>query len=122
VALAALPRLSLFDASVKLGFCTGANLEAILDTPEQALDRQRRVRVKGLRPITDAPACTGAVGARENIQGAVSYSAEQPVNGKGLCPANVSTRLARGRLRIPAGTAWSFASGFEPEFAQEGRR
>jgi hypothetical protein len=122
VALAALPRLSLFDASVKLGFCTGANLEAILETPEQALDRQRRVRVKGLRPITDAPACTGAVGARENIQGAVSYSAEQPVNGKGLCPANVSTRLARGRLRIPAGTAWSFASGFEPEFAQEGRR
>jgi hypothetical protein len=67
VALAALPKLSLFDGSVKLGFCTGANLEAVLDTPEQALSG-RRVRVKGLRPITDAPACYGAVGARENIR------------------------------------------------------
>jgi hypothetical protein len=52
----------------------------------------------------------------------VSYGAEQLVNGKGLCPANVSTRLARARLRIPAGTAWSFANGFEPQFAPEGRR
>jgi hypothetical protein len=56
------------------------------------------------------------------MQDAVAYSDEQAVNGKGLCPANVSTRLARARLRIPAGVAWSFASGFEPAFAQEGRR
>jgi hypothetical protein len=121
VALAALPKLSLFDGSVKLGFCSGANLEATLETPEQALSG-RRVRVKGLRPITDAPTSFGAIGARESIQNAVSYGGEQPVNARGLIPANVSTRLARGRLRIPAGTAWSFASGFEPEFVQEGRR
>jgi hypothetical protein len=121
VALSALPKLSLFDDSVKLGFCTGANLEATLDTPEQALDG-RRVRVKGLRPITDAPTCYGSVGARENSQSSVIYSAEQAVNDKGLCSANVSTRLARGRLRIPAGTIWSYATGFEPQFAQEGRR
>ena len=55
-------------------------------------------------------------------RGGVAYSPEQAVNGKGLCPANVSTRLARARLRIPAGVAWSFASGFEPAFAREGRR
>jgi hypothetical protein len=78
--------------------------------------------VKGLRPITDAATCYGAIGTRENMQSAVAYSAEQAVNGKGLCPANVSTRLARARLRIPAGVAWSFASGFEPAFAREGRR
>jgi hypothetical protein len=121
VALAALPKVAIVDGSHRLGFCSGGNLEATLDTPEQALDG-RRMRVKGLRPITDAPACYGAVGARENRQSAVLYSAEQAVNGKGLIPANVSTRLARGRLRIPAGTAWSFASGFEPQFAQEGKR
>ncbi|MGA7486808.1 MAG: hypothetical protein WBW74_07710 [Xanthobacteraceae bacterium] len=122
VALAALPKLSLFDASIRLGFCTGPNLESTIDTPERALDGQRRVRVKGLRPITDAPGCYGAVGARETMQSATTYGAEQPVNGKGLIPVHVSTRLARGRLRIPAGTDWTFASGFEPEFAQEGRR
>ena len=52
----------------------------------------------------------------------MTFSAEQAMNGKGLCPANVSTRLARARLRIPAGVAWSFASGCEPSFAHEGKR
>lgn len=78
--------------------------------------------VKGLRPITDASTCYGSVGGRENTQTAASYSAEQPVNGKGLCPANISTRIACGRLRIPAGTGWTYAEGFEPMFTQEGRR
>src|SRR5262245_46760967 len=111
VSTAALSKLSAVSTAHKLGFFTGANLEATLDTSEQAMDG-RRVRVKGFRPITDAASCFGAVGD----------SAEQAVNAKGLCPANVSTRLARGRLRIPAGASWSFASGLEPEFAQEGRR
>ena len=96
----ALPKIAIFDNNHKLGFCTGANLEATLDTAEQTLD-ERRVRVKGLRPITDAATCYGAIGTRENMQDAVAYSDEQAVNGKGLCPANVSTRLARARLRIP---------------------
>jgi hypothetical protein len=121
VSNAALARLSIADTSHKLAFFSGSNLEATLDTAERALDG-RRSRVRGFRPLTDAATCYGAIGARENLQGAVAYSDEQAVNGKGLCPANVSTRLARGRLRIPAGTTWSFASGVEPEFAQEGRR
>jgi hypothetical protein len=126
---AALSDLSAVNSSHMLGFFTGAALEATLDTSEQAIVREtstlgatRRARVKGFRPVTDAPSCFGSVGARENLQGTVAYSAEQAVNGKGLCPANVSTRLARGRLRIPAGTAWTFATGIEPTFTQEGVR
>ena len=120
VSNAALSRLSAVNGAHKLGFFSGANLEATLDTAEQTLDR--RLRVKGLRPVTDAAICFGAVGAREHLAAAVSYSSEQAVNGRGVCPANVSTRLARGRLRIPAGAAWSFASGLEPDFAPEGKR
>src|SRR6516164_3714659 len=125
VATSALSQLSIVDSSHVLGFfggpiAGGPALEATLDTAEQTLDR--RMRVKGFRPMTDAPTCYGSIGARENLQSAVAYSAEQAVNGKGLCPANVSTRLARGRLRIPAGTAWTFASGVEPMMAQEGKR
>jgi hypothetical protein len=112
VALSGLPKFALFDPAHKLGFASGATLEANVDTAEQSLNGWR-VRVRGLRPITDA---------RENLQSTISYSTEQVVNARGLCPANVSTRLARGRLRIPAGTAWTFASGFEPEFVQEGRQ
>ncbi len=121
VSTAALSKLSAVNTSHKLGFFTGGNLEATLDTSEQSLNG-RRMRVKGIRPVTDATICYGAIGARETLQEAVSYTAEQGVDAKGLCPANVSTRLARGRLRIPAATTWTFAMGIEPEFAQEGRR
>jgi hypothetical protein len=121
VSTSALSKLSAFNSAHALGFFTGSNLEAVLDSAEQAVDG-RRVRVRGFRPITDATTCFGSIGARENVQSTPVYSAEQPVNAKGLCPANVSTRLARGRLRIPAATAWTFASGLEPDFTQEGKR
>ena len=122
VATSALSKLSAVDSAHKLNFFSGSNLEATLDTAEQGLDGGRRARVKGFRSVTDAATCFGSVGARENIRSAVTYSTEQAVNGKGLCPANVSTRLARGRVRIPAATPWSFASGVEPFFAPEGKR
>jgi hypothetical protein len=122
IATGTLAQLSLFDSSHRLNFLTGSNIEATLDTSEHEANGSRRVRVKGFRPDTDAATCFGSIGARENIQTVPSYSTEQAVNGKGLCPANVSTRLARGRLRIPAGTSWSFASGVEPFFSQEGLR
>jgi hypothetical protein len=118
----ALAQLSVINSSHDLSFVSGSNLEATLDTTEEALDAERRVRVKGLRVISDAPTCYGSVGARETIQSTPTYSPEQLINAKGLCIANISTRMARGRLRIPAGTAWSFATGLDPMFAPEGRR
>jgi hypothetical protein len=122
VTTATLEYIAAFDSAHKLNFISGSPLEATLDTAEHEIDRGRRVRVKGFRPDTDAATVFGSVGARENIQSTPSYSTEQLVNAKGLCIANVSTRLARARLRIPAGTAWTFASGVEPNFTQEGLR
>ncbi len=122
VATGALAQLSIVNASHQLSFLSGANLEATLDTAEHEADGGARVRVRGFRPDTDAATCYGAIGTRESIQTTPTYSAEQAVNGKGLCIANVSTRLARGRIRIPSGTAWTFATGVEPAFAREGTR
>ena len=122
VAASALAQLSAVGSAHKLGFFSGSALEATLDTSEQADGNGRRLRVKGFRPVTDAAGCAGSVGGRERLMDAVSYSTEQAVNTRGLCPANVSTRMARARLRIPAGTSWTFAKGVEPTVAPEGRR
>jgi hypothetical protein len=120
VSVAALARLSAVNSAHRLGFFSADNLEATIDTAEQS--DGSRVRVKGFRPITDAATCYGAISGRETAQAAATYSTEQPVDMRGLCPANVSTRLARGRIRIPAATSWSYAAGVEPVFAPEGRR
>src|SRR5215510_12112039 len=120
VSVAAMARLSAVSSAHRLGFFSADNLEAMIDTAEQS--DGRRVRVKGFRPITDASACYGSISGRETVQATATYSTEQPVDARGLCPANVSTRLARGRLRIPAATIWTYASGIDPIFAPEGQR
>jgi hypothetical protein len=123
VALASLPKAALFDSTHTLSLFTGANLEAIIDTPEVALDPQQRVRVRGLRPSTDAPGALLSIGAREHEQQAVVPGAEQAVDSvTGRSPQNVSTRLARGRMRIIAGTTWTYATGMEPDFVPVGKR
>ena len=44
------------------------------------------------------------------------------MDATGNCPQRASTRYARGRIRIPAGSGWSFALGVEPDIAPEGGR
>jgi hypothetical protein len=120
VSVAALARLSAVNSAHRLGFFSADNLEATIDTAEQS--NGRRVRVKGFRPVTDAAACFGSISGRETAQVEASYSAEHAVDARGFCPANVSTRLARGRIRIPAATPWTYAAGIEPVFTPEGGR
>lgn len=122
VSTASLSKLSAVSSTHKVGFYSGDNLEAQLESSEQAFDMQRRVRVRGLRPISDAASCFGALKVRETAQATATISTEQAIDVRGLCPANVSTRLARARLRIPAGAVWTFAQGVEPEFVQEGKK
>lgn len=117
---AALSKISAISASHALGFFTGPALEATLHTPEQG--GERRFFVSGFRPVTDAATVYGAVLSRETVQAAPSTSTESLVNAVGFCPQRISTRYARGKLRIPAGTSWTFAAGVEPEIAQEGGR
>lgn len=121
VSTASLLSIAAFDTDHKLGFFTGSNLEATIQTAEQELEGGRRVRVKGLRPITDAAGCYGAVVGRENPQDSTTTSTEQVVNIRGLCPANTSTRLVRGQLRVPAAATWTYAKGMEPQWANEGK-
>lgn len=120
--VSALVALSAVTAGGALGFFNGPTLQATLDTAEQGGDFNRISMKKGFRPDTDAPIVFGSVGMRENLQSPVTYSAETQVNAQGVCPTRISTRYARIRIRIPYGTAWTFASAVEPMIGQEGLR
>jgi len=116
------PEAGMFDPSHRLGFFRGANMEAAMATGAQAIGEGRRVFVRGLRPVTDAPTVFGSTGMRERLDAAEAFLAEQQMDATGSVPQRASTRFARGKLRIPAGTAWNFATGVDPEVVQEGTR
>jgi hypothetical protein len=115
------PEIAAFNAGHVLGFFRGSNLEAVIDTGAQMLDG-RRVFVRGLRPITDAATVYGSVLAAERWPDAAIATPESAMDARGLIALRASTRYARGRIRVPAGTPWSFALGVEPDFAPEGSR
>ena len=114
------PLIAQFSSEHKMGFFSGANLEATLETSEQGTDGQR-IRVGGFRPITDAPTVYGSASTRETQQEAVTAGTEILINSRtGLCDMNTSTRYSRYKVRIPASTLWTFANGVEPKVKTEG--
>ncbi len=114
--------LSAFNTSHQLSLFDGQNVEAILDTPELAIDMGRRVRIRSLRPISDAATVYGSIKSRSTQQATASTSSEVPVNSNGVCPFDIGTRYARGRMRIPAAQTWTYAIGVEPDFKQAGKQ
>jgi hypothetical protein len=116
---ATLPNISGVDSTHKVGFFAGDNLEATLETPEQSGDG-KRLLVRGFWPVTDSSDVRGCVSKRENLNATITYTNESTMNAQGFVPQLRSTRYTRGKIRIPSGTAWTFASGVRPEVGPDG--
>lgn len=120
-ATSTVPELSAVNSDHKVAFFRGSYLEATIDTAEHS-EEGARIFIRGFRAITDAPTFYGSASHRENMKAAPTYSDESAANDQGFCPQRVSTRYSRGRVRIPSGTEWTFASGIEPDAAGQGAR
>lgn len=121
ISASALSQVSAFSSAHKLGFFSGSNLEATVETAEQGVDG-KRVRVNGFAPITDAPTAYGSISYRDNLQAPATYSAETALNAFGKCPQRRDTRYARMKTRIPAGTVWTSIKAAVPDFGLAGKR
>lgn len=120
-AVSSTPVLSQFNSTFKLGFFTGSNLEATLESAEQGTDGTR-VFFRGFRPVTDSATVYGSIKYRDDTSGAVSTTAESLKSTRtGLCNVRISARYGRMKARIPAGTTWTFIAGVEPDVAGEGK-
>lgn len=114
------PLIAQFGSGHEMGFFSGANLEATLETSEQGTDA-RRVFLSGFRPVTDAPSVYGSASYRELVSNAPTSLPEIAMNTRtGRCDLRRSTRYTRMKARIPASTLWTFAAGVEPDLRQEG--
>jgi hypothetical protein len=114
------PLIAQFSSAHKLGFFSGSNLEATLETSEQGTDGQR-VFLNGFRPVTDAPSVYGSASYRELVSSTTTSLTEVAMSARtGRCDLRRSTRYTRMKARIPASTAWTFAAGVEPDIQQDG--
>jgi hypothetical protein len=114
------PLIAQFDSGHRLGFFSGSNLEATLETAEQGTDG-RRIFVNGFRPVIDAPSVFGSASYREVISDTPTYLTEIAKNTRtGRCDMRRSTRYSRMKARIPASQVWTYAAGVEPDVRTEG--
>lgn len=117
------PSFAGFDSDNKLGYFTGPNLEATVETATVQLSPGRLSFVNGVRLVSDAPDIRLTVGKSTDygddiVWGIISATR----NATGLAPARSHGRLHKFRARIPAGVDWSILHGIEPEFKASGRR
>lgn len=114
-------KVSIAGSTNSIGFFSGDELEATLETPERS-GEYRHSFIRAHRPLTDASNVVGAVGSRERIQDPRVWSAESALEPIGEIPHRVETRLFRFRNRIPAGEDWTFSIGVEPDIVPTGAR
>ena len=118
ISLSTLPEVAAFTTDHQLGFFTGGTLEAELITAEQALS-PRRMLINGMWPVTDADTVFGSVVTRDTLHATdATEGTESELNSDGYVPLLDEGRYVRGKVRIPAGTVWSFATGIEPDVFQ----
>jgi hypothetical protein len=105
--------ISVMDGIGSLGFFTGTNLPAILETEEFDLEGET-VFCDTIRPITDCSAAKCSVVTRQTPSSPRILSTPSTIDANGLAGICVEARYMRGRLELPAGSVWSYARGMQP--------
>ena len=98
-----------FTTGHAMGVFRGATLEATLETSDIA--SAQRLLVREATPLSDTPASTIVIGARERTGDAYSYKSAATQQASGRVPIRASGRQFRARVVIPAGTTWTHAQG-----------
>lgn len=112
---ATLPDLSFANTSNSIGFLSGDNKEAILETAEYSQLPYRTI-VNGVTPITDSPDAAVSIADRDSLNATPTYSSESEINDDGFAPLTEEGRYVRAKVRIPAASVWTFARGIVPDF------
>jgi hypothetical protein len=114
------PLIAQFNSDHKMGFFSGSNLEATLETAEQGADGEQ-IFCSGFRPVTDAPTVYGSLSYR-NLSSETPTSLPEILRNSrtGNCDLRRSTKFTRMKVRIPASTSWTYAAGVHPNIVPDG--
>lgn len=105
------PTLVGFSNTDTMGFFSGSNLEATIETASVELNPGRRTMVRGFRIVTDAAGSLGRLGETESHDSSLSWKDEVTQSTRiKKHQTRSSGRLHRFRCRIPAATTWEHAT------------
>lgn len=106
----------------KLGFRTGSNLEATLDTPEGMIGNGVRTFISEAQPIGDASGALISCRHRDRIFDTFMESVETPLGVRGYATFRTNGRFNTIRARIPAGETWSYIRSVDVKSKAAGLR
>ncbi|TGD94063.1 hypothetical protein [Methylobacterium nonmethylotrophicum] len=122
--LGGIPALGFITSDNRLSLLTGPPLEATVETADAMLARPNRSFARSVRLDSDAEDWRAQVGGRESLARnvAVGWRPETAPTVERRAPCRSSARYHRVRVRIPAGTSWSYATAVEVDATAEGMR
>lgn len=116
------PLLAVFDSTFKLGFFSGDNLAAEVDTIEAELGKGRRAFVDSVRPMADGGTLSVKLATRDRPNDTPTFTSYIAQNNSGECRFRSSAKQHRARVMQSAGGIWSHLQGVNFNFQVEGDR
>jgi hypothetical protein len=111
-----------FDTTHKLGYFSGANLEATIETGDHEVFTGQQAVVTKLRPLVDGGTISAAVAGRNRILDTVTFDGSHSLDATGEIDALNEARYHRLRVSIAASGVWSHAQGVQVIASPLGRR
>lgn len=114
---------AVFGTDKKMGFFSGTNMAATVDTVEAQIYEDSRSFVDAARVLVDGGTPSVAIGTRNNQTDSVTWSTAVAQNDVGECPFNVDeARYHRGRITTVSGDTWSHIQGIDVRAFPTGNR
>lgn len=105
--------LGAFNTSHSFSYFGGSTLAATVDMDEIQPFNGQRTFVRNTRPLVDGGSPMVALGTRDNLTSAVSFSNPSAMNSLGWCPQRASGRYTRARVTMAAGSSFAHLIGVE---------
>lgn len=105
--------LGAFGVDNRLGFFSGPNLAATIETGDASLVDGWVSRVTGTRPLVDSGEPSVRLGVRYDARSPLSFLTPTTPDTAGFCPAYAQGRYHRARVELPAGSNWTHFRGLE---------
>ena len=112
--------MSVFGADSKMGYLSGANLEATFEVKRLEFFPPMRQYVRGFWPVVDGDGVSMALAPTEAIKDGESYGNYVSQEDSGLIPADSSARMHSFRMKISAGSTFRNARGFYVDAIADG--